>query len=254
MKPWRKPGAGGAVLYAVLGTIVSALTTFFCRLELARHDGRRAAVDSLPDGPLIVVANHTSLVDGVLLALAGRRLGRPFRMLGTAGIIEAPVLRIAFRRLGYIPVRRRSTDPAGALGPASEALAAGEVVALYPEGRITRDPRWWPERSKTGAVRLALLTGAPILPVATVGAERVVARKRIVFRAIRNLILRPKVKMRVGTPIDVRAIMNNERRSLDAIEPELIRTAADDVMRVLVAMVAELRGEEAPDPIGVGPD
>jgi 1-acyl-sn-glycerol-3-phosphate acyltransferase len=241
----------GALLYALVGAMISALTTIFCHLEIAHQRGRRSAIGSLPPGPLIVVANHTSLIDGVLLAVAGRRLGRPFRMLGTAGVIEAPLLRVVFRRLGFIPVRRRGTDPAGALRPAAEALAAGEVVALYPEGRITRDRRFWPERSKTGAVRLALMTGAPIVPVASVGAELVVSRRRVILRALMNLVIRPRVRMHVGDPIDVRALIGGDRRPLPMLEPELVRSAADQVMARLVAMVADLRGEAAPDPIGV---
>ncbi len=247
VKPWKKPGAPGAILYAVLGTLLSALSAILCRLEIAKQTGRRGAVQALPDGPLIVVANHTSMADGVLLAIAGRKLGRPFRMLGTAGIIEAPVLRFVFRRLGYIPVRRKSTNPAGVLEPASQALRAGEVIALYPEGRITRDRRFWPERSKTGAVRLALETGAPIVPIATVGAERVVGRKRKLLRLFTNVVIRPSVRMRVGTPIDVRSMVHDYNNPTN----EEVRAAADNVMSVLVKMVEELRGEEAPDPIGV---
>ena len=83
------------------------------------------------------------------------------------------------------------------------ALAAGEAVGVFPEGRITRDPNRWPERSKTGAVRLALRSGAPIVPVAMVGAHEVVSRKRIVFRLVKNLLLRPRVEVLVGDPIDV---------------------------------------------------
>jgi 1-acyl-sn-glycerol-3-phosphate acyltransferase len=244
---WRKPGTSGALLYAVLGTLVSAVTAIVCRLEIARQGGRRDAVDTLPAGPLIVVANHTSLADGVLLAIAGRRLGRPFRMLGTAGIIEAPVLKFFFRRLGYIPVRRRSSNPGDALAPAAAALAAGEVIAMYPEGRITRERRFWPERSKTGAVRLALQTGVPIVPVATVGAERVVGRKRKLLRLATNVLIRPSVRMRVGHPIDVRSLVADYEHPT----PDEVRHAADTVMAVLVQMVEHLRGEEAPDRLGV---
>jgi 1-acyl-sn-glycerol-3-phosphate acyltransferase len=244
---WKKPGWSGAALYAVLGTLVSALSAVVCRFEISRQVGRRGAVASLPDGPMIVVANHTSLADGVLLAIAGRRLGRPFRMLGTAGIIEAPILRIVFKRLGYIPVKRKSTNPAGALEPAAEALRAGEVIAMYPEGRITRDRKYWPERSKTGAVRLALQTGVPIVPVATVGAERIVGRKRKLLSLIANVIIRPSVRMRVGEPIDVQRFVANPHEP----SPEDVRIAADAVMTILVRMVEELRGERAPHPLGV---
>ena len=93
---------------------------------------------------------------------------------------------------------------------------------MFPEGRITRDPNQWPERAKTGAVRLALRSGAPIVPVAMVGAHEVVGRKRIVLRLIKNVILRPRVDVLVGEPIDVvpsSATSTNRRRRRCAAPP-----------------------------------
>jgi hypothetical protein len=106
----------------------------------------------------------------------------------------------------------------------------------------------WPERAKTGAVRLALRTGAPIVPVAMLGAHEVVGRRAIVRNLVRNVIRRPKVTTRVGTPIDVRELM----RIGPATEPtnDEIRVASDLVMGRLVDLVEELRGEEAPHPQG----
>jgi len=106
----------------------------------------------------------------------------------------------------------------------------------------------WPERSKTGAVRLALATGAPIVAVAMVGAHHVVGRRRIVARMLRNVVLRPKVQVRVGAPIDVRALMNIGPTT-EPTQAE-VRLAADAVMDSLVRLVAELRGEDAPDTAG----
>ena len=131
--------------------------------------GRRAVAEALPPGGIIVISNHTSYADGVLLALACKRMGRPLRLLATGGVFRVPVLGGLLRRLGFIRVERGTADAAEALGPATEALAAGEAVGLFPEGRITRDPAMWPERAKTGVVRLALGTGAPIVPVAMSG-------------------------------------------------------------------------------------
>ncbi|HVE18952.1 MAG TPA: hypothetical protein VNB52_07700, partial [Ilumatobacteraceae bacterium] len=119
----------------------------------------------------------------------------------------------------------------------------------HPEGRLTRDPMMWPERAKTGAVRLALRTGAPIVPVAMVGAHRVISRHRVVPNLLFNLVRRPKVDTRVGAPIDVRRLMNIGPTT----EPtsDEVRLAADLVMSRLVAVVGQLRGERAPDPHGV---
>jgi 1-acyl-sn-glycerol-3-phosphate acyltransferase len=107
----------------------------------------------------------------------------------------------------------------------------------------------WPERAKTGSVRLALRTGAPIVPVAMVGAHRVIGRRRLVPTLIANLVRRPKVETRIGEPIDIRELMNIG----PSTEPtnDEVRLAADLVMGRLVAVVAGLRGEPAPNPHGV---
>ena len=152
---WRHPGLGGAAIYAVAAGLVGAVLTVFARLQVAGARGRAAVVRGLPDGPVIVISNHTSYVDGLLLAIVCRRLGRSARMLATAGVFKAPVVGTIARRIGFIPVNRGAANAADALGPAADALAAGELVAIFPEGRLTRDPDRWPEKAKTWAVRLA---------------------------------------------------------------------------------------------------
>jgi 1-acyl-sn-glycerol-3-phosphate acyltransferase len=246
---WRKPGRTGAILYAVLAAVVGTATTLVSRLEIERQRGRREAARTLPSGPIIVISNHTSYADGVLLALACRRMGRSLRLLATSGVFGAPVLGSVARKLGFIKVKRGAADASTSLDEAALALAAGEAVGIFPEGRLTRDPMMWPERAKTGAVRLALRTGAPIVPVAMVGAHRVVGQHSVVPTLLRNLGRRPKVDTRVGAPIDIRRLMNIG----PATQPtnDEVRLAADLVMARLVAVVAALRGETAPDPHGV---
>lgn len=247
---WQRPGLRAALLYAfaagLLGTVVSAVS----RLELTR---RAVPQRDLPDGPLIVVANHTSFADGILLALVGRRLGRSLRLMATGGVFRSGLVGPVVRRLGFIPVQRGTAAAAGALDAAADALAAGEAVGLFPEGRITRDPQRWPERSRTGAVRLALRTGAPLVPVAMVGAERVVDRTGIVTRLLRNTVLRPRVTVAVGEPVDVRRLagLNDDGAGDQPVDDATVRRVADEVMALLVAQVAELRGEAAPHPTGV---
>jgi 1-acyl-sn-glycerol-3-phosphate acyltransferase len=107
----------------------------------------------------------------------------------------------------------------------------------------------WPERAKTGAVRLALRTGAPIVPVAMVGAHRVVGRHRVIPTLLRNIVRRPKVATSIGAPIDVRVLMNIGATTEPTVDE--VRLAADLVMARLVAVVAQLRNERPPDPSGV---
>lgn len=209
------------------------------------------AAEQLPDGPVIMIANHTSTADGFLLALVARRMGRNVRLLATAGVFRIPVVGRAARMVGFIPVQRGTAQAADSLEAAVEALAAGEVIGLFPEGRITRHGDHWPERARTGAIRLALRSGAPIVPVAFVGAHRVVARRRMVSRLMLNVLLRPQVRSKVGEPIDV-GLMFDGPDGLD--DPLALRSAADTVMAILVDLVEDVRGEIAPDPLGVVPD
>ena len=246
---WRHPGRSGALLYAVLAAVVGTITAAVSRLQVEQQRGRREAARRLPEGPVIVISNHTSYADGVLLALAARRMGRSLRMLATSGIFRAPVIGRLARRLGFIAVKRDAADASASLDEAAVALASGEAVGLYPEGRLTRDPMMWPERAKTGAVRLALRTGAPIVPVAMVGAHEVVGRRKVAMTLLTNLIRRPKVATRVGAPIDIRQLMNIGPTTQPTNDE--VRHAADLVMARLVDLIELLRGETAPDPMGV---
>lgn len=246
---WRKPGRTGAILYAVLAAVIGSTTAAFSRLEIERQRGRRQAARALPSGPIIVISNHTSYADGVLLALACRRMGRSLRLLATSGVFGVPVLGSVVRKLGFIKVTRGAADASTSLDEAAHALAEGEAVGIFPEGRLTRDPMMWPERAKTGAVRLALRTGAPIVPVAMVGAHRVVSRRRVLPTLLVNLLRRPTVDTRIGAPIDIRRLMHIGPATEPT--PDEVRVAADLVMSRLVAVVGELRGERAPDPHGV---
>jgi 1-acyl-sn-glycerol-3-phosphate acyltransferase len=104
-------------------------------------------------------------------------------------------------------------------------------------------------------VRLALRTGAPVVPVALVGAQQVVGRTGIVARLLRNTVLRPRVRVAVGAPIDVRRLAGvSGDGPADGVDDATVRRVADEVMTVLVAQVAELRGERAPHPSGVPED
>jgi 1-acyl-sn-glycerol-3-phosphate acyltransferase len=160
-------------------------------------------------------------------------------------VFRLPVLGGLVRRLGFIPVDRGAATAADALDAAVQALDAGEAVGVFPEGRLTRDPSRWPERAKTGAVRLALRSGAPIVPVAMVGAHRVIDRDQLMRRLISSLVLRPRVSVSVGAPIDPRSW------DIDPDDAAAVRATTDDVMAQLIDLVEELRGEISPAPTGV---
>ena len=162
------------------------------------------------DGPQpgsIVVANHSSLIDPgvVLAALARRRVDRPI-VLAAAGLWRIPLLRSRLRAEGHVPVYRGSARAAEALDLAAEALARGQIVVIYPEGRIP--PRRdsgdrSPEDFRTGVARLALATGAPVVPLGQVGARRITSGSRA--KQLAGLftapLRRPRLHVHLGTPI-----------------------------------------------------
>lgn len=205
-----------------------------------------------PTGPVIVVGNHLSVADAFVLVTTVARCGRRIRMLGTAGLFGAPVLGWVLRHAGYVPVHRRSADPASALAPARAALERGDVVGLYPEGGITRDVDHWPVRGKTGVVRLALDTGAPVVPLAQWGTHRFVGAEGSRWRALLSPALRPRIDVALGPPLDLRALLGVG--SAAEATPEQLRAGADAVMASLVALVAGLRGEQPPARAGREPN
>ena len=212
---------------------------------------RRTQVGSenLPlTGPVIVVGNHLSVADAFVLTAAVARRGRRIRMLGTAGLFGAPVVGALLRKGGYIPVHRRSADPAAALAPARAALEAGQCIGLYPEGAITRLDDQWPARGKTGVVRLALDTGAPVVPLAQWGTHRFVGAEGTRHRALLSPLTRPRVDVRIGAPLDLRALLGVQ--SAAEASGAQLRQGADAVMDALVAELALLRDEPAPPHAG----
>ena len=91
-------------------------------------------------------------------------------------MIKASAFNIKFigmvlRRAGQLPVHRGRADAALVLKQAERDLADGAAVIIYPEGTATRDPELWPMVAKTGIARLALTTGAPVIPVAHWGTQ-----------------------------------------------------------------------------------
>jgi 1-acyl-sn-glycerol-3-phosphate acyltransferase len=130
-------------------------------------------LDRIPaTGPAIVVCNHISYLDPLTNGDAVVRAGRRPRFLAKADLFRIPVVGRALRGAGQIPVSRGSRDRSS-LDRAVSALGDGEVIVVYPEGTVTKREDGLPMEGKTGTVRLALRTGAPIIPMASWGSQAV---------------------------------------------------------------------------------
>ena len=165
-------------------------------LGLTRREWR--GVEHLPAGGVIIVANHLSHFDPFVLAHFVYGAGRWPQFLAKASLFEIPVIGNLMHAVRQIPVHRGSTNAVRALDAAVAAIRAGGVVIIYPEGTTTRDPDLWPMRGKTGAARLAMATGAPVVPVVTWGPQQVFDPRT------KRLRLRPLTPVTVvaGPPVD----------------------------------------------------
>jgi putative phosphoserine phosphatase/1-acylglycerol-3-phosphate O-acyltransferase len=191
-------------------------------------------VDRIPaEGPAIVVANHRSYFDPLALGATFARRGRAVRFLGKKELFDAPVVGTVARALGGIRVDRASgsDDP---LVEAAAALAAGELVAILPQGTIPRGRAFFdPElKGRWGAARLAAQAKVPVVPIGLWGTEEVWPRADRVPR-VWNLAHPPTVRVRVGEPV-----------------PLKLRSAEADTRRIMAAISAllppEARRDRAP--------
>jgi 1-acyl-sn-glycerol-3-phosphate acyltransferase len=153
-----------------------------------------------------------------------------------SAVFEVKVLGPIMYKLGQLPVYRGRGDAGLVLKQAEQALAAGACVVVYPEGTASRDPDLWPMVGKTGAARLALTTGAPVIPVAHWGAQDILpyGTKKV------HLFPRKTVRMAAGPPVDLSAYKGQR------LGASTLRAATADIMADITALLAKIRQETPP--------
>ena len=193
--------------------------------------------ENLPQsGALVLAPNHYSEIDPLVMGVAAWKLGRAPRFLAKASLFKNPVLGWLLRTSGQIPVERAGSKSHAALRAAEELVEKGRMVIVYPEGSLTRDPDLWPMRGKTGAARIALERGIPLIPAAHWGTQAILPRygKKV------SLFPRKTVDVIIGEPLDLSKYRD---RGLD---PATLNAATAELMDAIAALLAELRGEQAP--------
>lgn len=202
---------------------------------LTRRDWRGA--QHIPaTGGCVVAVNHVSEFDPLSAAHFVYDNGRLPRFLGKAEVFAIPLVGRILRSAGQIPVYRQSNDASKAFAAAVEAVRSGRCVIVYPEGTITRDPDGWPMVGKTGAARIALATGCPVVPIAQWGPQEVLApydwRPRVFPRKV--------MQIRAGAAVDLADLVD------EPLTADLLRVATDRVMADIARLLEGIRGEQAP--------
>jgi 1-acyl-sn-glycerol-3-phosphate acyltransferase len=188
-------------------------------------------------GGVILAPNHLSYADWATIALFSYVYGHRYPVF----MIKSPVFEVTFvghllYKVGQLPVYRGRGDAALVLKQAEQALAAGACVIVYPEGTASRDPDLWPMVGKTGAARLALTTGAPVVPIAHWGAQEILpygSKKP-------KLWPRKTVQMAAGPPVDLSAYAGQR------LSASTLRAATADIMTDITALLAKIRQETPP--------
>ncbi|MFR9780072.1 lysophospholipid acyltransferase family protein [Micromonospora sp. MS34] len=188
------------------------------------------------DGGIIIVPNHVSHADPLVSAHFIYDSGRWPQYLGKASVFRVPVIGWILHRCRQIPVERGTVDAVKSLDKLVDALNEGGAVVIYPEGTITREPDLWPMKGKTGAARLALATGAPVIPVAMVGPEKMFDPKAARLR------LRPRTPVTVvaGPPVDL------SRWAGATPSRAILEEMTETIMLRIRDLVAEIRGGTPP--------
>ncbi|MCM2331609.1 MAG: 1-acyl-sn-glycerol-3-phosphate acyltransferase, partial [Pseudomonas sagittaria] len=162
--------------------------------------------DNIPaDGPAVLVCNHVSFVDALVIMAASRR---PIRFVMHHHIFRLPLLRFVFRESRAIPIASAKEDPAmvhRAFDEVARALDAGELVAIFPEGHLTEDGEI--DRFRPGIRRIVERSPVPVVPLALRGLwGSFFSRKdgRAMSRPLRRGIFN-RIELLAGAPLTAAA-------------------------------------------------
>lgn len=186
---------------------------------------RLEGFDNIPaEGPAILCPNHVSFLDSAFTML---HAGRNVSFVGKAEYLDDWKTKTLFPMLGMIPIDRSGGERStAALDAAEEVLRRGELFGIFPEGTRSRDGMLY--KGHTGAARLALKTGCPLLPVGIVGTREIQPPDKVMPKLFRD------VTMRVGRPLDLSRYADREHDHM------VLREITDELM----FEIRELTGQE----------
>lgn len=180
------------------------------------------------DAPAIISPNHRSFFDSPLVMTMAPR---PVAFLGKAEYMDSWKTKYLFPAFGMVPIKRDAKKASmAALETAADLLHDGRLVGIYPEGTRSRDG--YLHRGHSGVAHLAMITGAPIIPVGIVGSERVQPIGASVPRPTRGI-----VRLQFGEPIDPAHYRYGGSRKKR-------QQMLDDVMASIAAMTDQVRSPD----------
>jgi 1-acyl-sn-glycerol-3-phosphate acyltransferase len=196
------------------------------------------------EGGVIIAPNHLSEFDPLVVAHYVYDAGRWPQFLAKSSLFKGRVLGPLLRAVRQIPVYRGTADAVKSVEAAVAAVRAGDAVIIYPEGTTPKRGDFWPQRGKTGIARLYLQTGAPVVPLVTWGPQEVFDPRT------NKLRLRPRSPVTVvaGPPVDLSKWQDAQPTAAN------LYAITDEIMTVLRDMLAEIRGETAPEQPSAAPN
>lgn len=225
MKESAKSAATFVVIAAVTRTLLNGMMN-------RKWEG----TEKLPPGGFIATPNHCTEIDPLVVGHMLYNQKRAPHFLAKGALFKVPVLSWILNATKQIPVERSTAGANRALLLAQEIVEEGGAIIIYPEGTLTRDPGMWPMKGHTGAARLALEAGIPVVPMAHWGAHEVFPRYAKRF----NLFPRKTSRILIGEPVDLSEFAD---RPLDKAT---LTEATDKIMDAITGLLAELRQEEPP--------
>lgn len=191
---------------------------------------RFEGLEQIPaEGPALIAANHISYFDPLAHAYFIEKAGRRPRFLAKSELYDNWLVRKVLEGAGQIKVYRGSGDRAP-VENALVALTGGEVVVVYPEATVTKNPDFTPMQGKSGIARLTLDSRVPVVPLAVWGSQQVWQRG-----GRRSLKFARPIWVKAGTPLD----FSDREEGKD--DPDVLRSVTDDVMKELGVLVEDLR-------------
>ena len=204
---------------------------------LAATDRTWLHLERIPEqGGFVIALNHISHLDPLTSAHLVYDSGRLPRYMAKSALWKIKGLGRFLDAAGQIPVDR-AAGGSQAYAAAVEAVQQGKGVIVYPEATITRDPAMWPMKGKSGAARIALATGCPVIPVGQWGAHEILPP----YTKRPHLFPRKRVVMSVGEPVDLDDLRG---RPLTA---QTVDAASDRIISAITRQLEEIRGEKAPE-------